>query len=209
MGCITSLPKLVLDAPDWERKVYEAMLVRVRPSDVADTFVLQFSGCAADSEAMLERITEGVEVTVSGEIRTQNVYDPKPEENRVKVYIYAENITVNETPADDRNKVEICGYICKQPRIKKTHRRTPTGRKVAAASMMVGVNTPKGTYYIPCVCWNRLAYYAGTLNIGEYVEIYGRFQSRTFEKRIKGRELPFVSTAYEVSVVKLKNEKRE
>lgn len=78
---------------------------------------------------------------------------------------------------------------------------------MAATSIMVAVNSPTGTNYIPCVCFDWRAYSANALKIGDYVEIYGRFQSRDYKKRIEGRKLPFLCTVYEVCAVKLKSER--
>ncbi len=203
-GNIKSVPELVVEAADWAREVYETTLTRTRPSGKEDTYILQFDGRAAGSKEMLEKITEGAEVLVGGEIRSENVHDPKPEEKRVKVYIYAEMIAVNDPPVNDQNEVTICGNICVSPRFRQTSRRTKQGKKMAATNIMVAVNSPTGTNYIPCVCFDWQAFSANTLKIGDYVEIYGRFQSRDYKKRIEGRKLPFLCTAHEVCVVKLK-----
>ena len=209
VGEITAPPELIVDAADWARKVYEVELTRTRPSGTEDTYILQYDGRAAGSKEMLERITEGAEIFCGGEIRSENVHDPKPEENRVKVFIFAEMIAVNDPPVEDQNEVTICGNICKPPSGRETKRRTRKGRRVTVTRLVVAVNTPTGAYYVPCVCWNEQSEKADDLKVGDYVEIYGRFQSRNFKKRIQGRKLPYLSTSYEVSVVKLEAESKE
>ncbi|MBD5536874.1 MAG: single-stranded DNA-binding protein [Lachnospiraceae bacterium] len=205
VGRIAVQPKMVIDAEDWAQKVYETVLTRKRPSGAEDTFILQFNGRAAGSVDMLEKITEGTEVLVGGEIRTQNVYKPKPEENSVKTYIYAEVIKENMPPVKNQNEVELSGTICKEPHIKTVRSRTQDGKRLACASIMVAVNTQSGTYYIPCVCWDWAAYSAKILKVGECVKVYGRFQSRKFKKRIDGREIPFLCTTYEVCVINIES----
>ena len=209
VGYIKNPPELIVEAADWARKVYETTLTRTRPSGTEDTYILQFDGRAAGSKEMLERIVEGAEVLIGGEIRSENVHDPKPEESRVKVYIYAEVIAVNDPPVNDQNEVTICGNICKPPRFRSTRRRTQRGKRVAATSIMVAVNSGAATNYIPCVCFGWQAFKANTLEIGDYVEVYGRFQSRDYKKRIEGRKLPFLSTVYEVCAIKFKSETKE
>ena len=209
VGYIKNPPELIVEAADWARKVYETTLTRTRPSGTEDTYILQFDGRAAGSKEMLERIVEGAEVLIGGEIRSENVHDPKPEESRVKVYIYAEVIAVNDPPVNDQNEVTICGNICKSPRFRSTRRRTQRGKRVAATIIMVAVNSGAATNYIPCVCFDWQAFKANTLEIGDYVEIYGRFQSRDYRKRIEGRKLPFLSTVYEVCAIKFKSETKE
>ena len=209
VGEITTPPELIVDAADWARKVYEVELTRTRPSRTKDTYILQYDGRAAGSKEMLERIKEGAEIFCGGEVRSENVHEPKPEENRVKVFIFAEIIAVNDPPVEDQNEVTICGNICKPPSGRETKRRTRKGQRVTVTRLVVAVNTPTGAYYVPCVCWNEQAEKAADLKVGDYVEIYGRFQSRDFKKRIQGRKLPYLSKSYEVSVVELEAKSKE
>lgn len=194
VGTIITSPKLINDALEWQQKVYETTLKRVRPSGAADTYILCFPGKAAGSEEMMEKITESTEVLVGGEIRTENIDNPQPEENRVKVFIYAEVIAVNDPPANDQNEVRICGHICKLPQIKQIHNET---EDTEITSAIVAVNTPESTSFIPCIFWNNEAQKAAGLKVGDYVEIFGRFQSHRYKKQIW-------KTAYEVNVVKSK-----
>ena len=205
VGRIAEPPKLVIDAEDWTQKVYETVLTRKRPSGVEDTYILQFNGCAVGSMDMLEKIMEGTEVLVGGEVRTQNRYKPKPEESSVKIYIYAEVIKENMPPVKDQNEVELLGTICKEPHIKTVRSSARDGKRRACANIVVAANTQSGTYYIPCVCWDWAAYSAKLMKVGEHVKIFGRFQSRKFKKRIDGREIPFLCTTYEVCVINLES----
>lgn len=209
VGRIAEPPKLVIDAEDWTQKVYETVLTRKRPSGAEDTYILQFSGCAAGSADMLEKITEGTEVLVGGEVRTQNRYKPKMEENSVKIYIYAEVIKENIPPVKDQNEVELLGTICKEPHIKTVRSSARDGKRRVCANIVVAINTQSGTYYIPCVCWDWVAYSAKLMKVGEHVKIFGRFQSRNYKKRIEGKEIPFLSTTYEVCVINLESMDRE
>ncbi|MBD5498039.1 MAG: single-stranded DNA-binding protein [Lachnospiraceae bacterium] len=209
VGRIAARPKLVIDAEDWAQKVYETVLTRKRHSGTEDTFVLQFNGRAAGSVDMLEKITEGTEVLVGGEIRTQNVYEPKPEESSVKIYIYAEVIRENIPSVKDQNEVELSGTICKEPHIKTVRSRTRDGKRLACANIMVAVNAQSGTYYIPCVCWDWAAYSAKLMKVGECVKIFGRLQSRNYKKWVKGKEIPFLRTTYEVCVINLESMDRK
>lgn len=206
VGTIATPPQLVVDAASWKDKLYETTLTRTRPSDTEDTFILQFDGRAAGSEEMLAKITEGVEVLIGGEIRTQNLHNPQPEENRVKVYIYAEVIAINDPPVDDQNEVKLRGRVCKPPQFRKRGYRTPSGKRISKTNILIAVNTPSNSSYIPCICLGETAFSANALKIGDYVEIYGHFLSRKFKKKINGRELPFLSTAYEVCTVTLESD---
>lgn len=209
VGRIAAPPKLVIDAANWEDKVYETILTRKRRSGVEDTYILQFSGHSAGSGDLMAKIAEGTEVLVGGEIRTENVNKPKSEENRVKIYIYAEVIKENIPKVKDQNEVELKGTICKEPYIKVARSRARDGKRLACASIMVAVNTQSGTYYIPCVCWDWAAYAAKLMRVGERVKIFGSFQSRKFKKKVEEREIPFLYTTYEVRIINLESMDRK
>lgn len=209
VGDIAAPVELIVNAADWKRKVYETKLTRQRPDGKEDTYILRFDGYAAGSEETVNKITEGTNVLIGGEIRTENVRDPQPEENRVKVFIYAEVIAINDPPAKEQNEVRICGKICTPPRFRATYKRTADGKKLSVASITVAVNTPSSTSYIPCVCFGWLALRANLLRVGDYVEIYGHFRSRDYKKRIEGQKLPHMRTTYEVSVAKLKTDREK
>lgn len=206
VGEIIAAPELIVDAADWEKKVYETRLKRTRPSGTTDIYILQFSGSAAGSEEMLERIRSGVKVLVGGEVHSENVRDPQPEENRVKIFIHAEVIAANEPPAKEQNEVRICGFVCRPPQFRLTKKRNKRGQRIAVTNIMVAVNSAKGANYIPCVCFDWLAFSANTLQVGKYVEIYGRLQARDYKKQIEGRETPYLTTVYEVCAIDLKGE---
>lgn len=199
VGYITAQPQLIVDAAEWTRKVYETTLTRTCFSKTEDTYILQFTGQATGSKEMFSKIVAGAEVLVGGEIRSENLRNPKPEENSVKVYIYAEIIVLNDPPANDQNEVKLCGHICKPPRLGSVRRKV--------TSIIVAVNSFKSTSYIPCVCFGGQADEARCLEVGDYVEIYGSFQSRNYQKRIEGRKLPFLCTTYEVGVIKFESNK--
>lgn len=209
VGTITEKPHLILDATDWKRKVFETKIKRTRPSGAEDEAILQYSGQAAGTEEMLEKITEGAEVFVGGEIRTQNIKKPKPTQSRVKIYIFAELIGVNNPPVEDQNEVKICGNVCREPRTRNANKRAGHRKPLPVTDIIVAVNNPAGSHYIPCVCWQNVAEVAAQLEVGAYVEIYGRFQSRQFRKYIKGKPAPYLMTAYEVSVIGLGLESNE
>lgn len=200
VGHITEPPKLIIDAESWRQKIYETGLRRIRPSGREDTYVLRFSGESVGSEEMLNLIQSGVKIMICGEIRSENVHNIRSEENSVKVYLYAEVISVGDQSVDDKNEAWIRGRICRQPYFKISKH----GKRMAIASILVGVNTPKSTSYIPCVCWGLEACQAKELKVGDSIEICGYFQARTFKKWMKGQELPLMCTTHEISVVKMK-----
>ena len=71
------------------------------------------------------------------------------------------------------------------------------------ADLLLAVNRPYGkSDYIPCICWGREAKIASDLEIGSYIKITGRIQSREYIKKLTEIESE-KRIAYEVSVKKL------
>ena len=89
------------------------------------------------------------------------------------------------------------GYICKEP----VYRTTPLGREIA--DVLLAVNRAYGkSDYIPCICWGRNARYAGNLSVGSRIQLWGRIQSREYQKRV-GENNVVSKVAYEISVNKM------
>ena len=68
--------------------------------------------------------------------------------------------------------------------------------------MLLAVNRAYGkSDYIPIIVWSRNARFSAHLPIGTHLKIYGRIQSREYQKKVE--EEFITKTAYEVSVSKL------
>lgn len=136
-------------------------------------------------------------VKISGQFRSYNKHEET--KNRMELSVFAREFEViEEMPfSEDENYIFLEGYICKQP----TYRKTPLGREIA--DLLFAVNRPYGkTDYIPCVTWGRNARFAESLEVGTRLKVWGRIQSREYQKRISDDEYE-TRTAYEVSVSKL------
>ena len=95
------------------------------------------------------------------------------------------------------NQIYLDGYICKEP----IYRKTPLGREIA--DLLVAVNRSYGkSDYIPCICWGRNARFAGKFEVGTHIHLWGRIQSRTYQKRLDN-DVVEKRTAYEISVSKI------
>lgn len=78
---------------------------------------------------------------------------------------------------------------------------TPLGREIA--DLLLAVNRAYGkSDYIPCICWGRNARFAGQIQVGSHVQVWGRIQSRSYQKKLEDDQL-LQKTAYEVSVSKM------
>ena len=196
VGVITETPKLILEAPDWTKKVYETKIEAPRRSGTMDTLILQFSGKAAGTKKQLSKLKKGTEILVAGAVRTHNVRDRVPTEPSVKIYIEAEVVEVNDPPADQQNEVLLKGNISREPVPRMTSGGTHITNIIVAVS-----NGNKAADFVPCICWQNVADAAAKLKKGSYVEVTGRMQSREFKKVVN--DMPCLMTAYEVSVIQL------
>lgn len=137
----------------------------------------------------------GQVVSIVGEFRSFNVHETP--RNKLKLYIFAREIECVDWKQEHKNEIFLRAHICKEP----TYRKTPQGREIA--DVLVAVNRGYGkSDYIPCICWGRNARYVGEMEVGTYVSLEGRVQSRDYVKRLEdGTEE--VRTAFEVSVSKI------
>ncbi|MDR1101332.1 MAG: single-stranded DNA-binding protein [Clostridiales bacterium] len=136
-------------------------------------------------------------VKISGQFRSYNNYAPTG--NRLILTVFARKVERLDMQACNttKNSVFLNAFICKQP----VYRTTPFGREIA--DTLVAVNrTYNKSDYIPCIAWGRNARFISGLAIGTNIFIWGRAQSREYEKKIDENET-VTKTAYEVSINKL------
>lgn len=198
-----TLAGVVEKEPEYSHEVfgegyYIFMLKCSRTSGNKDTLPVMISDRLVD----IREIKVGQVITVLGQIRSFNrhVDDVK---SKLILSVFAREIEIlaqdaTELPFEENiNTVTLDAYICKPP----IYRCTPLGREIA--DVLVAVNRPYGkSDYIPCIAWGRNARFAGGLEVGEHIQIQGRFQSREYTKRISDSEVE-TRTAYEVSVSRI------
>ena len=139
----------------------------------------------------------GKYIEVLGQFRSYNRHESS--RNRLVLSVFAREISLCEEEQNciKPNHIYLDGYICKNP----VYRKTPLGREIA--DLLVAVNRPYGkSDYIPCICWGRNARYAEKFQVGEHIQLWGRIQSREYQKKISEREVE-KRVAYEVSASNL------
>ena len=155
------------------------------------------------SERLLEEVdlNENKLVKVTGQLRSYNKnIDNK---NRLVLTIFVRDIKQEEEDNKDPNSIFLDGYVCKEP----IYRKTPLGREIT--DLLVAINRPYNkSDYIPSIVWGRNAKFARNLNVGDRIQIWGRIQSRFYEKKID-EETTVKKVAYEVSVSKIKKVEEE
>ena len=142
----------------------------------------------------------GGNVLVSGQIRSYNNYIEEEKRNRLVLTVFAKDYEVIEGPFNENpNDVFLDGYICKPP----IYRTTPFGREIADLLLAVNRSYNKSDY-IPCITWGRNARFGAKLAVGDNIRIWGRMQSRIYQKKQENGEI-VEKTAFEVSVSKLEH----
>lgn len=170
------------------------IMVSERLMEVAQSYVGQYVVAQGQFRSYNKHENGRSRLLLSVFVREISIREESPEEEEVPA-------VVQNTP----NNIFLDGYICKEP----NYRKTPLGREIA--DILMAVNRPYNkSDYVPAIAWGRNARYAQNLKIGNHIRIWGRIQSRVYQKRNENME-PTTHTAYEVSISKLEivNEETE
>jgi single-stranded DNA-binding protein len=117
--------------------------------------------------------------------------------NRLILTVFARNIEACLERSKNPNQIFLDGYICKQP----IYRTTPFGREIA--DMLLAVNRAYNkSDYIPTIAWGRNSRFCQSLKVGDNIRIWGRLQSREYQKKVSEEEI-IRKVAYEVSISKM------
>lgn len=173
-------------------KFYSAKIKIHRLSDTYDILPITIS------ERLLQEIdlNKNNLVDVVGQLRSYN----KNIDNRNKLVltVFARELNLVKEEAKDPNSIFLDGYICKDP----IYRKTPLGREIT--DLLVAINRPYNkSDYIPSIVWGRNAKFAKNLVVGDRVQMWGRVQSRDYEKKLEDGTIE-KRVAYEVSISKIK-----
>ena len=140
-------------------------------------------------------IAVGDEIIVEGQLRSYNKYVDGA--NRLILTVFARDIYPCLERSKNPNQIFLDGFICKAP----VYRKTPFGREIS--DMLLAVNRPYNkSDYIPTIAWGRNARYCKGLEIGDNIRIWGRLQSREYQKKLGEEEIQ-TKIAYEVSISKM------
>lgn len=147
-------------------------------------------------------ISIGKSVIVEGQLRSYNRYHNG--HNRLVLTIFARDAYMpSEEEYDEKikkpNEIYLNGFICKKP----IYRTTPFGREIT--DLLIAVNRAYNkSDYIPTISWGRNARFCENLEVGDHIKIWGRIQSREYQKHLPDGGVEN-KKAYEVSVSKLEH----
>lgn len=188
--------KLTLSHEIYGEAFYSFVLRVMRLSDICDYINITVS------ERLIQNLELdiGKSVTVNGQFRSYNNYSDTG--SKLILTVFARDISCNdekeeyETP-NNPNYIYLNGFLCKAP----VYRTTPFGREIT--DILIAVNRAYNkSDYIPCIAWGRNARFSSNLNVGDNIKIWGRIQSREYQKKISEEE-SVTKIAYEISVSKM------
>lgn len=143
---------------------------------------------------MNSQIKPGVRVGILGQLRSYNKVMGGA--GRLLLTAFVQRLAAPDE-VENPNIIRLSGALCKPP----SFRTTPFGREIT--DLMLAVNRAFGkSDYIPCIAWGRTARYAAGLNVGDHLEVQGRFQSREYQKQLPDGTV-VNRVAYEVSLSRL------
>lgn len=143
----------------------------------------------------------GADIIVEGQLRSYNKFVDGA--NRLILTVFARNIVYCEERSKNPNEIFLDGYVCKEP----VYRTTPFGREIADVLLAVNRAYNKSDY-IPTIAWGRNSRFCQTLEVGDNIRIWGRLQSREYQKKVSENEV-IKKVAYEVSISKMEKVNKE
>lgn len=187
-GTVTEAPRLSHQSR--QEQFYRFPLRVERLSGAADTLNV----IARERLLRGMSLRSGDRVRAEGEVRTFN--NKSGVGAKLVISLFARSILL-APEAEDENRVELTGTLCKPPMF----RRTPLGREVC--DLMLAVNRSYGrSDYLPCIAWGIRAREAADWTVGTVVTLRGRFQSRIYRKLLpEGQYIE--KTAYEISAMEI------
>ena len=169
----------------------------MRLSDSVDTLNITVS------ERLLSdiKLEVGIDVIVEGQLRSYNKFIDGS--NKLILTVFARNIEPCLERSKNPNEIFLDGYICKEP----IYRTTPFGREIADVLLAVNRAYNKSDY-IPTIAWGRNSRFCQTLSVGDNIKVWGRLQSREYQKKVSDIEV-IRKVAYEVSISKMERAQKE
>lgn len=141
-------------------------------------------------------LSAGTPVEIDGQFRSYNNYSSTG--NRLLLTVFARDIALcGDDGFKNPNYIYLNGFICKAP----VYRITPFGREITDILLAVNRAYNKSDY-MPCIAWGRNARFSGNLTVGDNIKVWGRIQSREYQKKISEEET-VTKTAFEISVSKM------
>ncbi|MFW6008243.1 MAG: single-stranded DNA-binding protein [archaeon] len=179
----------------YNEKFYNFKLECERSSGNVDTLPITIS----ERLINVKNLQKDLMVKINGQIRSYNTETKN--NSKLQLIVFVKDIELfdnDENDIEHRNEVYLNGFICKKPE----YRETPRGRSICDLNLAINRAYYKSDY-IPVIAWGRNAKYSGDqVVIGDNLELWGRFQSREYVKKLSN-DTVIKKIAYEVSIIKM------
>ncbi|NLW03070.1 MAG: single-stranded DNA-binding protein [Clostridiaceae bacterium] len=196
---IVSISGKVISSPEFSHEVYgEGFYITYlkvpRLSETYDELPVIFS----ERLVSPEEVKIDSYISVEGQFRSYNNYNNK-NGRKLMLLVFAREMEFHEEEVTQKNPNQIFlnGFVCRKPQ----YRTTPFGREISDILLAVNRAYNKSDY-IPCIAWGRNARYASTFEVGDNIKIWGRVQSRVYQKKLSDDQVE-ERVAYEISVSKM------
>lgn len=194
-GIVDSEPELDHSVKDED--FYKFNIKVARLSEQTDTIPVTISKRLVD----FYDIKQGSKIALKGQFRSYNKMEN--DKRKLLLFVFVKEVCEWDDNANP-NYIELDGYICK-PVI---YRKTPFAREICDVLLAVNRNFNKSDY-IPCIAWGNNAKIISGLEVPARIKINGRIQSREYNKKVEGIEIPITKIAYEVSISKFNDVEKE
>ena len=176
--------ELVFSHEVYYEKFYKTKLEVKRLNGSTDTIPIIFS----EKLFFIKELQVGTSVSIIGQFRQVAAI------SKLETIVFVRKMIIIDASKEDKNEIYLEGFVGKKP----NYRQTPFGREISDL-----VVTIEHAYkYIPCIAWGRNAKYSESFTVGDKIELYGRIQSREYDKEMEDGSIE-KKVAYEVSVSKL------
>jgi primosomal replication protein N len=151
-----------------------ASLIVKRPDGREDILILKFKQFSMNFK-------DNTEVELTGNVRSYSqLVDGK---HKVEIYVFSHFDDIEVETNDLCNIVSLNGRICRKDGIRTTSKGKHYIHFIVANNIETE-SSQKLNSYIPCVAWGKLAKSINdNLNVGSFITIKGRLQSREYKKR--------------------------
>jgi len=140
-------------------------------------------------------LAPGTEIVIEGQLRSYNKFINGS--NRLVLTVFTRETYLKNQDIKNPNQIFLNGFVCKEP----VYRTTPFNREIT--DILLAVNRAYGkSDYIPTIAWGRNARFSQHLRVGDNIKVWGRIQSRVYQKKLPEGEV-VEKMAFEVSISKM------
>lgn len=195
-GTVVSRPEVIHENTINKEQLKQFVINVPRDSGIVDSIPVTYIH-SPDVEDKAEILEVGQQYYIRGEFRSFNqIVNESPRKSKLVLSVRMTYIDIIHR--DNINKIDITGFICKDP----IYRETPLRRYITDLTLAVNRSYGKKSDYLPCIAWGKLAKQAKDFKVGQKIHIIGRIQSRIYTKKLEDGST-VGKVAYEVSIQNL------